>query len=130
MSPISEYCCCAAACVAARVVEVAEEADVLRQRDPIDRLLFVAKGGGHVAEGDLCLRHAVEPECVTGEELQRLPHLDRGELGPACREIEQPELDAGPGACFAFADRGADGELHCLHRGIGAPDQLPRVGDA
>ena len=115
--------------VSARVVEVAEQADVLGQRNAVDSVLLVAESGGPVAQGDLGLRHSVQAERVARKELQRLAHLDHGEPGPSRREIEQSELDARPGTGFAFTDCRADRELHCRNGGVRASDQLPRIRD-
>ena len=116
--------------LAERAIEVAEQSDVLRERDAVDRRLFVRPRGREMTEAHLRLRHPVECEVVVGKELERVAHLDERPLCAAGVQVEQPELHVRPRRSLALADRGGCRKRHCALRVAGVPDQLARIRDA
>ena len=132
MTPISAYCALRGRLVPDRVVEVAEQADVLRQRNPVDRCLLVPRSprrGGRVRTCACAIPSSAN--AIPGEELERLPHLQHGRLRPC------PSRDRAARAGRAStrpASRSPTAALtaSCIacHGGARLPDQLAGVRDA
>ncbi len=112
MTPMSAYSRFAARGAPSDAVEVAEEADVLRQRHAVDGSLLVDARRAQVAEAGLHLGHAVEREVVVREELERVPHLHERGARMAGVELEEAELHARPRRRLVLADRGGRRERH------------------
>ena len=109
-------------------IEVAERADVLRQRIPLDRLLLEADrsveapaGRGHV--GQPVERLDVAGDCPDGRSV-----LARGCIQPPDGEVELPQLNAGKPRGLAAAAGRIGGQLHRLDGGPDPAEQLERIG--
>ena len=116
--------------LAERAIEVAEQSDVLRERDAVDRRLFVRPRGREKTEAHLRLRHPVECEVVVGKELERVSHLDERPLCAAGVQVEQPELHVRPRGRLTLADCSGRCERHRALGVGGVADELSRVRDA